>query len=107
MRALLDFVRENRAAVHATLRFFECVLAYAAANLTILDTELGEKELIASGQPNWPTFVRCWKMSNHNSVSGVPSWLMRGLERESGRRLGSVRVEGSLGHCPLFAHSAR
>ena len=48
MRALLDLLRENEAAVHDML--FECrsALCVASNNFKILDPELGEEELIKS-----------------------------------------------------------
>jgi len=48
VRALLDLVRENGAAVQAILVPVQELLAQASKNLTILDPELGEEELIKS-----------------------------------------------------------
>jgi len=48
VRALLDLMRENEAAVQETTAACEEVLADASSNLKILDPEVGEKELVQS-----------------------------------------------------------
>jgi hypothetical protein len=48
VRALLDLVRENGASVQANLTQCQDLLQRATSNLTILDAELGEEELIKS-----------------------------------------------------------
>ena len=46
MRALLDLMRENQAAVHANLAGSQTLLRDACSHLKILDLELGEQGLI-------------------------------------------------------------
>ena len=48
MRALLDLMRENEAAVQDDLVPCEFLLQQASKNLTILNPELGEEELVKS-----------------------------------------------------------
>ena len=48
MRALLDLVRENGASLQANLVSCEYLLQQASKNLTILDPELGDEELVIS-----------------------------------------------------------
>jgi len=48
VRALLDLMRENEAAVQANLPLCESLLMLASKNLKILDPERGEEELIES-----------------------------------------------------------
>ena len=48
MRALLNLVRDNEAAVQDDLVSCEYLLQEASKNLTILDLELGEEELVKS-----------------------------------------------------------
>ena len=48
MRALLDLVRENGAAVQENLVACQDLLQQASKHLTILDPELGEEELVKS-----------------------------------------------------------
>ena len=48
MRALLDLMRENEAAVNSLLRVRQNVLKDASLRLRILDPEHGDKELINS-----------------------------------------------------------
>ena len=48
MRALLDLLRENEAAVKPILRLRENVLLTASRRLKILDPEHGDEELINS-----------------------------------------------------------
>ena len=48
MRALLDFVRENGAAVQANLAPCRKLLQQATRTIRILDPELGEEELVKS-----------------------------------------------------------
>ena len=48
MRALLDLLRENEAAVNTMPHFFQIHLQHAGAHLKILDPEHGEEELINS-----------------------------------------------------------
>ena len=48
LRALLDLMRENEAAVQENLLLCQQVLVQASKNLTILDPLVGEKELIKS-----------------------------------------------------------
>jgi len=48
VRALLDVMRENRAAMHDMHARCQLILSEASAHLTALDPELGEKELIES-----------------------------------------------------------
>jgi len=46
VRALLDLIRENEEAVQTVSASCAAVLCYAQDHLTILDPEVGEKELI-------------------------------------------------------------
>ena len=46
MRALLDLMRENETPVHQTVVQCASVLERASKQLTILDPEVGEEELI-------------------------------------------------------------
>ena len=46
MRALLDLMRENEATVQAFLAPCAAVLVSASQHLTVLDSEVGEEELI-------------------------------------------------------------
>ena len=46
MRALLDLMRENEASVQLSLDGFAAMLESASQQLTILDPEVGEEELI-------------------------------------------------------------
>ena len=46
MRALLDLMRKNETAVHKWAAPCAAVLAAASQQLTILDPEVGEEELI-------------------------------------------------------------
>jgi hypothetical protein len=46
VRALLDLMRENRAAVQDILAVTLGVLCEASADLKVLDPELGEEELV-------------------------------------------------------------
>ena len=48
MRALLDLLRENEAAVNTMLRLCRSVLQYVSAHLKILDPKHGEEELVKS-----------------------------------------------------------
>ena len=48
MRALLDLMRENEAAVQENLAGFSELLTEASKHLNILDPQLGGKELIKS-----------------------------------------------------------
>ena len=48
MRALLDLMRENGAAVQANLAHCRDLLQRATSSLTILDPELGGEELVKS-----------------------------------------------------------
>ena len=48
MRAMLDIVRENGAAVQANLVVCRDLLQLASSCLEILDPELGEQELVKS-----------------------------------------------------------
>ena len=48
MRALLDLMRENEAAVKTMLRLRQNVLRDASRHLKILDPEHGDEELIKS-----------------------------------------------------------
>ena len=48
MRALLDLMRENEAAVKDFSAQCRVVLSFASVHLTILDPEHGEEELIKS-----------------------------------------------------------
>ena len=48
MRAVLDLMRENGAAVQASLVHCESLLQHASKQLKILDPELGEEELVKS-----------------------------------------------------------
>ena len=48
MRALLDLIRENEAAVQAYLVQCQKLLQKASKHLQILDPELGEEELVES-----------------------------------------------------------
>jgi len=48
VRALLDLMRENKAAVQANLTQCESLLGRAKKFLKILDPELGEEELVKS-----------------------------------------------------------
>ena len=48
MRALLDLMRENQAAVQANLAGSQNLLGQACVYLKILDTKLGDKALIKS-----------------------------------------------------------
>ena len=48
MRALLDLLRENEAAVHTMLRLCQNVLQNASFHLKILNPKRGEEELIKS-----------------------------------------------------------
>jgi len=45
VRALLDLLRENRAAVQDQVALFELVLHQAARDLEILGSEVGDKAL--------------------------------------------------------------
>ena len=48
MRALLDLLRENEAAVNTIPLLFQTMLQRASSQLKILDPEHGEEELIRS-----------------------------------------------------------
>jgi len=48
VRALLDLIRENEAAVQENLLQCQKLQEEASKNLTILDPELGEEELVKS-----------------------------------------------------------
>ena len=48
MRALLDLLRENEAAVSTMAHFFQILLQHASSHLKILDPEHGEEELVKS-----------------------------------------------------------
>ena len=48
MRALLDLLRENEAAVQTMLRLCQNVLQDASSHLNILNPKRGEEELIKS-----------------------------------------------------------
>jgi len=48
VRALLDLLRENEAAVNTMLHFCRSVLQYVSSDLKILDSEHGEEELVKS-----------------------------------------------------------
>jgi hypothetical protein len=48
VRALLDLLRENEAAVKTMLRVCQSVLQLAISHLKILDPEHGEEELVKS-----------------------------------------------------------
>ena len=48
MRALLDLLRENEAAVKTMLRLCQSVLQNATSHLKVLDPKHGEEELVKS-----------------------------------------------------------
>ena len=48
MRALLDLLREDEAAVNTMPFLFQTVLQHASSHLKILDPEHGEEELVKS-----------------------------------------------------------
>ena len=48
MRALLDLLRENEAAVKTMPILFQTVIQHATAHLKILDPEHGEQDLVKS-----------------------------------------------------------